>query len=219
MTIVATTLSGAITSQQTSFGVASATGIAAPNFQTGSGITLLYIDQEQILVIALAGTVVSNCVRGYNGTPAQAHASGSQVQVGLLTDFATPQALFGGPSIQALNVIAAMNRPATTFLSGLADAIPAGVPGFYVIKSAAADLMTLAAPTAAQEGNIIEIWSDAAFAHTITATSLLAGGTALKTTATFPAFRGAGIVLRVCNLVYHVLSSGNGNVASFVVLS
>lgn len=218
MAITATTLSGAITSTVTSFGVASATGITAPNNQTGTGIIYLYVDQELMLVTAVAGTVVS-VVRGFNGTPAQAHTSGSQVQVGLPADFTTPQEVYIGPVVSASGVFATYNQPATTFLTGLADAIPAGVSGFYVIKSAAADLMTLAAPTAAQEGNIIDIWSDAAFAHTLTATSLLAGGTALKTTATFPAFRGAGMRLRVCNLVYHVLSSGNANVASFVVLT
>jgi hypothetical protein len=207
MAIVVTTLSGAITSQVTSFGVASATGISAPNYQTGAGITLLYVDQEQMLVTGIVGTVVS-VGRGYNGTPAQAHASGSQVQVGLLTDFATPQEVFGSPFVSTLSSIATQNQPATTFLTGTADAIPAGVPAFYVIKAGAADAMTLTAPTVAQEGNIIQIWSDTAFAHTLTATTLLANGTALKTTATWPAFRGTGLILRACNLVYHVISQG-----------
>ena len=220
MAITVTTLSGAITSQQTTFGVASATGITAPNFQTGAGITVLYVDQEQMLVgTAPIGTTLTNVVRGYNGTPSQAHASGSQVQIGLLTDFFTPQEVYASPFVAAQANFATRNQPATTFLTGTADALPAGVAAYYVIKAGAADAMTITAPTAAQEGNIIDIWSDTAFAHTLTATSLLAGGTALKTTATFPAFRGAGMTLRVCNLVYHVLSSGNGNVASFVVLT
>ena len=219
MAITATTLSGAITSTQTSFGVASATGITAPNNQTGAGIIILKVDLEYMLVYAIAGTVVS-VVRGYNGSAAQAHVTGSQVQIGATpADFATDQMEYTGTNLSAVLVtIPAMNKPAI-FLAGLTDAIPAGVAATYVIKSAAADLMTLAAPTLGQEGNVIEIWSDAAFAHTLTATSLLAGGTALKTTATFPAFRGAGIVLCVRNLVYHVLSSGNGNVSSFVVLT
>jgi len=221
MAITATTLSGAITSTQTSFGVASATGITAPNNQTGAGVTVLLIDQEYILVTAAPiGTSLNFCIRGYWGSSAQAHSSGAQVQVGGLADFPTNQEMFtGNPLVASSATVATFNRPATTFLTGLADVIPAGVQAFYVIKSAAADLMTLAAPTAAQEGNIIDIWSDVAFAHTITATSLFAGGTALKTTATFPAFRGAGMTLRVCNLVYHVISCGNPNTSSFVVLS
>jgi hypothetical protein len=216
MAITSTTLSGAITASQTSFAVASATGITAPNFQTGAGITLIQIDQEQMLVTAINGTFVS-VVRGYNGTAGAAHVSGALVQAGLLTDFAQLQENLS-PLQAQLAIIAGYKQPAI-FLTGLADAIDPTKAGFYVIKSAAADLMTLLAPTAKEEGNIIEIWSDAAFAHTLTATSLLAGGTALKTTGTFPAFRGAGIKLRACNLVWHVLSSGNGNVSSFVVLT
>lgn len=107
-----------------------------------------------------------------------------------------------------------------TFLTGTADAINPHVAGNYVVKTGSADAMTLTAPTAGvDDGVMIQLWSDTAFAHTLTATSLLAGGTALKTTATFPAFRGAGMTLRAMNGVWHVVSSGNGNVASFVVLT
>jgi hypothetical protein len=215
MAITATTLSGAITSSQTSFGVASATGITAPNNQTGSGIIFLYVDQEQMLVTGVAGTVVS-VVRGYNGTPSQAHVSGAQVQIGLPADFSTPQEVYGSPLVSTLSILPAQNQPAI-FLAGTADAIPAGVAGTYVVKSGSANAMTLAAPTAAQEGNVIEIWSDTLFAHTLTATSLLANGTALKTTATWPAFRGAGLRLCARNLVYHVQS--NGASAGIVVLT
>ena len=208
MAITATTLSGAITSTQTSFGVASATGITAPNNQTGAGIIILKVDLEYMLVYAITGTVVS-VVRGYNGSAAQAHVTGSQVQIGATpADFATDQMEYTGTNFSAsVATLPAVVKPAI-FLAGLADAIPAGVAAIYVIKSAAADLMTLAAPTLAQEGNVIEIWSDAAFAHTLTATSLLANGTALKTTATWPAFRGAGLILCARNLVYHVMSTG-----------
>jgi len=216
MAITATTTTGALTLGQTSFGVASATGITAPNFQTGSGITILLIDQEYMLVTAVLGTFVS-VVRGYYGSAAQTHVSGAQVQIGLTTDYVQNQLMLEGTPLAVSNLIAAACNQPAIFLSGTADAIPAGVAGFYVVKTGSADAMTLAAPTAAQEGNIIDVWSDTAFAHTITATSLLANGTALKTTATFPAFRGAGVKLRVCNLVYHVMS--NGASAGVVVLS
>jgi hypothetical protein len=216
--ITATTLSGAITSTQTSFGVASATGITAANYQAGTGITVLLIDQEYILVVAAPnGTTLPVVVRGFNGSAAAAHVNGAQVQIGAPTDYVTGQELYTGSPVVASNAtVAAYNQPAI-FLAGTADAIPAGVAGFYVVKTGSADAMTLAAPTAAQEGNIIDVWSDTLFAHTITATSLLANGTALKTTATFPAFRGAGVRLRACNLVYHVMS--NGASAGIVVLS
>lgn len=218
MAITATTLAAAIGASDTTINVASATGITGPNFTAGTGITVLFIDQEFLVVIGTpVGTFVP-VLRGQFGTASAAHVTGSQVQIGLPGDFSTNFGEFVKSSMTVFETIGAQNFPAT-FLAGTADAIPAGVAGFYVVKTGSADLMTLAAPTAAQEGNIIQIWSDTAFAHTLTATSLLAGGTALKTTATFPAFRGAGMVLRVCNLVYHVLSSGNGNVSSFVVLT
>jgi hypothetical protein len=220
MAITATTLSSAVAAGPSgtdyTINVTSATGITAPNFTSGVGITWLFIDQELMLVMAVNGTVIT-VMRGQNGTPAQPHVVNSQVQIGTPADFQSVGE-FVSKSLTVSQTEANVNRPAI-FLQGLTAAIPAGVAGFYVIKSAAADLMTLAAPTAAQEGNIIDIWSDAAFAHTITATTLFASGTALKTTATFPAFRGAGMTLRVCNLVYHVLSCGNPNTASFVVLT
>jgi len=107
-----------------------------------------------------------------------------------------------------------------TLLNGTADAINPHVSGNYIIKTGSANAMTLTAPTVGVDDNLtIAIFSDTLFAHTLTATSLLAGGTALKTTATFPAFRGAGMVLRAFNGVWQVLSSGNGNVSSFVVLT
>lgn len=216
MAITATTLSAAVGVTDSTIAVASATGITAPNFTTGAGITWLLVDQEFMLVISVSGTVIT-VIRGQNGTAQAAHVTSAQVQIGLPTDFPTFGEILSS-SMTGKQTEGALNWPAT-FLTGTADAIPAGVAGIYVVKTGAADLMTLAAPTAAQEGNVIQIWSDTAFAHTLTATALLAGGTALKTTATFPAFRGAGMILRVCNLVYHVISSGNGNVASFVVLT
>lgn len=214
MAIVQTTLSAALAASDIQFAVASATNITAPNYTTGTGITYLFIDQEFMLVTAISGTTVQ-VTRGMFGTAAVAHTSGSNVQSGLPGDFATFVEYLSS-SLTTKQTEAQLVWPGT-FLTGTADAISPSVPGFYVIKTAAADLMTLAAPPASAEGNIIQIWSDTLFAHTLTATTLLANGTALKTTATWPAFRGAGLILRACNGVYHVLS--NGASAGIVVLS
>jgi hypothetical protein len=214
MAITATTLSAAAGKGDLIVNVASATGITAPNFTAGTGITFLMIDAEVLAVMGVNGTVV-NVQRGINGSLASAHVNGAQVQIGLPGDFG-PQGEFLQASTTSVQTELGVVWPGI-FLAGSADAIPAGVAGFYVVKTAGVDAMTLAAPTAAQEGNIIQIWSDTTNAHTLTATSLLANGTALKTTATFPAFRGAGLTLRVCNLVYHVLS--NGASAGVVVLT
>lgn len=215
MAITATTLASAVATNDTTINVASATGITGPNFTAGTGITILLIDQEYFVAISSpVGTFVP-VLRGQFGTTAQAHVVNSQVQIGLPGDFPATSG-FSAKEVDILNVVGGFNLPAT-FLAGSADAIPAGAPGFYVVKTAGVNAMTLAAPTAGQEGNLITVQSDTTNAHTITATSLFANGQALKTTATFPAFRGAVIQLRVCNLVYHVLSTGDS--AGKVVLS
>jgi hypothetical protein len=95
-----------------------------------------------------------------------------------------------------------------TTLTGTADAINPHIAGNYIVDTGQADLMTLAAPTAeVDDGLSIAIYSDTNFAHTVTATSLFANGTALKTTATFAAFRGAGMILRAIDGVWHIVSS------------
>lgn len=93
-------------------------------------------------------------------------------------------------------------------LAGSADAINSHAAGNYVVTTAGVDAMTLAAPTAGVDDNLtIAIYSDTTNAHTLTATALLANGTALKTTATFAAFRGAGLLLRAYNGVWQVIGS------------
>ena len=95
-----------------------------------------------------------------------------------------------------------------TQLTGSADAINPHASGNYVVKTAGVDAMTLAAPTVGtDDGLSISVYSDTTNAHTITATSLLANGTALKTTATFAAFRGAGVTLRAFNGVWQVIGN------------
>lgn len=93
-------------------------------------------------------------------------------------------------------------------LQGTTDAINPHVSGNYVIQSTVADAITLAAPTAGtDDGVTIAIYVDSiTLAHTITATALLANGTALKTTATPAQFKGAGMTLRAFNGVWHVIS-------------
>jgi len=93
-------------------------------------------------------------------------------------------------------------------LSGTTDVIAPNAPGNYIVKTGQANAMTLAAPRVGIDDNVsINVWSDTLFAHTITATALFANGTALKTTATFAAFRGAGLTLRAFNGVWQVVSS------------
>jgi hypothetical protein len=82
-------------------------------------------------------------------------------------------------------------------------------PGTVVItKTGSLAAMTLDAPTVAQDGMLLTVTSSTAFAHTITATSLIDDGVTggSKTTATFAAFAGASIVLMAYNGKWHTIS-------------
>jgi hypothetical protein len=97
-----------------------------------------------------------------------------------------------------------------TLLSGTTDAINPHVAGNYLIDTGQIDAITLGAPTAEVDDNLtIAIWSDSAFAHTITCPSaIIAAGVALKTVITFPAFKGAGVILRAIDGNWHILGQG-----------
>lgn len=81
-----TTITGAITSNQTTFQVASATGIVGPSYvgnptQTPGSATLLVIDNEAMFVRGISGTLVT-VQRGASGTVATAHNAASVVWAG-----------------------------------------------------------------------------------------------------------------------------------------
>lgn len=89
-------------------------------------------------------------------------------------------------------------------------ALPAA-GGYYVITKAGVLADTLAAPTAAQNGQVLVVTSRTANAHTITATGLINNGTTggPHNLATFAAFAGASITLVADNLLWNVLNSDN----------
>jgi hypothetical protein len=80
--------------------------------------------------------------------------------------------------------------------------------GTVVFTKAGVAAMTLAAPTAAQEGTTIVFTSRTANAHTVTATGLIEDGVTggSKNLATFAAFAGASLTLQAINLKWHVIS-------------
>jgi len=86
MAITATTLSAACGAADVFINVASATGITAPNFTSGVGITYLVCVQELMLVTAVNGTVIS-VQRGYGGTPAMAHGASAPIAIGAPSDW------------------------------------------------------------------------------------------------------------------------------------
>lgn len=98
--------------------------------------------------------------------------------------------------------------PLATVLTGATDAIPIATSLVVIARAGAVNATTLAAPTAAQNGTRLTITAGTAYAHTITATSLLHDGVTggAKTTATFAAYLGASIELVAYNQLWHVIN-------------
>lgn len=93
------------------------------------------------------------------------------------------------------------------YLASAAGALPVDARP-VVVTNAGVTAMTLAAPTAAQDGMTKVITSNTAFAHTITATGLFQNGVTggAKNTATFAAFPGASITVMAYNGKWNVLA-------------
>ena len=108
----------------------------------------------------------------------------------------------------ALNaVINAINQIPITAITA-SGAIAPSTPNEYVITKAGVAAMTLAAPVVGtDDGKQIEVSSNTAFAHTITATGLLQTGPASVNVATFAAFAGATLTLMAYGGKWMVLNS------------
>lgn len=208
MAITTTTLTSACDARDVSIHVASATGITAPNFQTGSGITVMIIEQEKFVCSAAPNGTFIPVIRGQGGTVQSAHANGALVFIGAPTDFADFVQILG--SLKTSQMTQEGVTQNAVQLTGSADALVSNVSSFNIIQSAGVDAITLPTPVAGDEGNIIDIWSATAHAHTVTAASacFAVAVTGNKTVCTFPAFPGAGIKLRVTNLLYTVIGTG-----------
>lgn len=92
MALTATTLSAAITNNQTVFSVASATNIIAPNFTavpagtTVANILYALCEQELMQITGINGTTMT-VQRGYNGTAATGHGASAPIITGYSSDF------------------------------------------------------------------------------------------------------------------------------------
>lgn len=87
MALTTTTFSAAVGLTDTQVFLASLTGITAPNYQTGAGITYLFSEQEMMKVVSLIGTTGANVIRGELGSTVSAHGASAPVTAGLPTDF------------------------------------------------------------------------------------------------------------------------------------
>jgi len=89
-----------------------------------------------------------------------------------------------------------------------ADGAVAVTNGLHVISKTSAAAMTIAAPTAAQNGLVLTITAGTAYAHVITGNNLLHNGVTggAKDKITLGAFLGASATLVAYNLLWHVVS-------------
>jgi hypothetical protein len=151
--------------------------------------------------VPAANTIVVRC-RGSEGTVAAAHDVLSPVITSAtVTDF---PAIAPG---QLIPIDPAVDNPATLGADG-AIPVPLG-PVVYNINKGSAAALTLAAPSLSLNGTRVVITSQTAFAHVVTATTLIADAVtgSPHTTATFAAFKGATITLVAENGLWNVVSA------------
>lgn len=169
MSITGTTLSAAIGATDLTLTVASATGITAPNFTTGVGITYLFCEQEMMLVTGVNGTVI-NVQRGYGGTPASAHGVTAPIISGLPTDFSGTAPAIKAQQDFAPNFIG-FGAPVAS-----AATIVASGPLFHVTGGTAINIIT--PPTGMIEGEITIVFdSTCTWTSSAVANGIFASGT------------------------------------------
>lgn len=199
MAITRTTLSAAVTGNGTrDIPLTSTTGMLAGD--------LIAVGHEILKVnsIPVAGT--ARVQRGWAGTAARDHASGASAEFGQVADFAA----FGTRSVDGPPRGAGLpHRP----IKRVSAAGAINVEHGWVLLSGAGTAMTLAAPTADEDGIELHIIANAATAFVITATDLLRGDSAGTDddTATFGGAIGdqLHLVADGTDGVWHIITSKN----------
>lgn len=128
-----------------------------------------------------------------------------------------PAAVTSGQNTEGLNAIKNQINDIVTgdVANYTADgAIDPTIKNSKISKGSAA-AMTLRAPTDAEEGKVICIYSGSAYAHVITATDLIDDGVTggAKDTITFGAFVGASITLIASDKKWTVLAKNVATIA------
>jgi hypothetical protein len=130
----------------------------------------------------------------------------SSVANGNLKGISREAATADGDVIEVVPINDAVQNPITLASANGAIAVAGGT--VVITKTGTLAALTLAAPTAAQNGTILRVTSATALAHTVTAAGLIDDGVTggSKTTATFAAFAGASMELMAYEGKWHTLS-------------
>ncbi len=205
MALARTTLTAAITSSQLTFGVVS-TSVAGfpPVGATPLTYQPLVIDDETMFLVNVpALNTITVRMRGSDGTEATAHDLGSSV----ITS-ASPSDF---PALQPgmVNLRSPSAPDIVTYGQSGAITVPIEPITIAFLAATSAGAYTLGAPSLALNGMMLEITSQSAFAHVVTATALYMTGAASSpfTTATFPAIAGASMSLIAQNGLWNVVNA------------
>ena len=198
MTLISTTLTAPVAPSDTKLTVASATGFAVGNVIVVEG-------GEVMQQTAPAQGLVVPVRRGLDGTTQGAHGAAAFVATGLGSDFLAPAP---GQAV-AYGACAPDGSTTADFTYSAAGAITP-VAGTHILNGAAAIAMTLAGPTAAQEGQVLIVASKSLFANTVAATPAFLGGAGA--TATFAA-TGGNLILQASAGKWTVLGASGATLA------
>lgn len=176
MALNATTLSGAITSTQNVITLASGTGVLVKS--------LIKIDDEFMEIQDITNSPTVKVRRGVNSSLAVAHVTGAVAVIGLTNDFK----------------IRALKRQYTYAASGALEV----AEGEHILTTAGVLAMTLRAPTADENGLVMDIIAQTAQAHTVTYTAGFNGGGTTTDVGTFGGAIGDNMRIRAVNGIWNV---------------
>ena len=194
MALTATTLAAACTASDLTLTLTSTTSFLAGQ--------LVKIDDEYMVIVSVpvSGTIVVRN-RGFNGTFAEPHQLLAPVITSKdISDFpgvAPGEVVEYPPDFQQFLTIGK-----TQTLSQWTDASPIT----YAINAASALTITLPTPSTGLDGKWITFTSNTAYAHVVSASSLIADAVSGSphSTATFAAYKGAGLTLIISNGLYNI---------------
>jgi hypothetical protein len=196
MALTTTTAGGAQGVSDKFLTVASATGFAAGMF------IKVDAEVEQVTKEYVSGTSIP-VLRGLNGTNQVAHVSGTNVTVGLATDFPDPAP--GGPA----TVFPAQRAEVIKYYAatGALELPAAGTNGLAVLNGTVACLMTLAVPNKLSDGTRLVVVGNGKAAHTITLATAIGNAGSGYTVLTFAAGGQVGVEFIAVNGIWCCLNA------------
>ena len=174
---------------------------------TGAAIGQVWrVESEFMIQIAAAsGTVIPVARRGYNNSTVRAHAILAPVENGLVIDFPDPApGQVSNPAPFEKQIVGYGASGAIT---------PPTVNTLVLLNKATAGVMTLEAPSAANDGMEVTIFSTTAAAHTVTYTAGFYADTTGSDVATFAAKAGASFTIIAYKGAWGVKGTANVTIA------